>query len=94
MELLRKKYWKMNKPFDFWEDYDRLCKSLIEFDKKVIAEDLKKVKSYVNGLTDGWFDFMVEFENVIKEHYEDLSADEKNIAENLLSELKKSLDNR
>lgn len=84
----------MNKPFDFWEDYDRLYKSLIEFDKKVIAEDLKKVKSYVNGLTDGWFDFMVEFENVIKEHYEDLSADEKNIAENLLSELKKSLDNR
>ena len=84
----------MSKPFNFWQDYDRLCNSLVELDKKVIAEDLKKVKLYVNGLTDGWFDFMLEFENVIKENYEDLSVEKKNIADNLLLELKKSLDNR
>ena len=56
--------------------------------------EVKEGKLYVNGLTDGWFDFMLEFENVIKENYEDLSVEEKDIADNLLFELKKSLDNR
>lgn len=49
---------------------------------------------YANGMTDDWFDFMNGFEEVLKDNQVSLSADEKNIADDLLFKLKKSLTDR
>lgn len=80
--------------FDFWEAYDNLCKSLVQADKKVISDNLKKVQMYANGMTDGWFDFMEGFEKVINDNRTALSNEEKNTADDLLFKLKKSLTDR
>ena len=80
--------------FDFWLEFDNLCKSLILADKKVIADSLKTAQMYATGLTDGWFEFMNTFEKTLHVNQSSLSIEEKNTAENLLLKLKKHLAER
>ncbi len=42
---------------DFWDNYDNLITDFEKSDKVELSEQLKQVKRYVNGLTDGWYDF-------------------------------------
>ena len=84
----------MAETFDFWAEYENLCKSLILADKKVIADSLKTAQMYATGLTDGWFDFMTAFEKTLKDNQSSFSTGEKHIAEDLLSKLKKHLADR
>ncbi len=83
----------INNTLDFWTAYENLCKSLMEADKKIIADSLKKAQMYVNGMTDGWFDFMDAFEKTIQANQASLNIEEKNTAHALLGELKKSFTN-
>ena len=80
--------------FDFWTSYDDLCNLLILANKKSIAGDLKKAQLPLNGLTDGWYLFLEGFEKAIRENETFLDERERNIADDLLSKLRKSLSDR
>lgn len=92
------KFWTYKKitkePYDFWLTYGNLCDSLERANKKPIADSLKEIQKYANGLTDGWFDFLNSLDKVIKDNETLLNAEEKDIAADLLFKLKKSLKNR
>lgn len=41
----------------FWDNYDNLIEDFKKSNKVDLADKLSQVKRYVNGLTDGWYDF-------------------------------------
>jgi len=76
---------------DYWKNFDQLCSMLTMNNKTKIETELQKAKRYVNGLTDGWYDFLNAFTAIIDNNKKDLSTEEHQLAEFLLSSLKKSL---
>ena len=42
---------------EYWKNYDLLISKIEKGNLYKIAIDLRTAKSYVNGLTDGWYDF-------------------------------------
>ncbi len=56
-----------------------------------MAEQLINAKSYVNGLTDGWYDFLYLFKVLIFKNAETLSLDCKVQADILITQLAKAL---
>ena len=51
---------------DYWKIFDDLCYSLKKQDKTKIIEELFFARLHVNGLTDGWYDFL----NQLKKNYQ------------------------
>ncbi|NQY30014.1 MAG: hypothetical protein HRT69_11155 [Flavobacteriaceae bacterium] len=74
---------------NYWEKFDALCQSVLNKDEQDLHYSLKGAQQYANGLTDGWHDFLNEFEKVIKEYK--LSNEDNNVAQSLISTLKESL---
>lgn len=56
---------KMN---DYWITYCEFCKDLESNGKIEIVEKLKDAQGFVNGMTDGWFQFLSEL-MVIRKDY-------------------------
>lgn len=79
---------------DYWPLFDKLIK-LLDIDKKqqIIAE-LEDAQSYVNGLTDGWFEFKSAFEKTLKSNKSQMTIEQLDIADFLISSLNKVLTNR
>lgn len=76
---------------DYWILYNKLIDLLKIDGKDTIASRLQRAQFYVNGLTDGWFDYKDEFENIFASYRTELTIEEKEIAEFLLTSLKESL---
>ena len=51
--------------FDYWKTYDALCQDVQQNGNEELAYKLKDIKGYVNGLTDGWYEFLYAFETTI-----------------------------
>lgn len=75
---------------EYWQRYDSLC-NIIKPENNQLAEQLINAKSYVNGLTDGWYDFLDLFKVLIFKNAETLSLDCKVQADNLITQLAKAL---
>src|SRR5690606_37423449 len=43
---------------EYWKLFDNLCNSLNLDNKQFIVTELKDAQQYVNGLTDGWYEFL------------------------------------
>ena len=84
----------MNKRIDswseYWQKYNSLC-DIIRSENNQLAEQLIDAKLYVNGLTDGWHDFLNVFKELIFKNAETLSLDCKVQADILITQLEKSL---
>ena len=65
---------------DFWSLFDKLMNLLIYNNQLDIVSDFKNAQKYVNGFTDGWYEFKIAFERVIQVHIEDLTEEQLNIA--------------
>jgi hypothetical protein len=50
---------------DYWLIFDVVCESLISRELIEIVDKLKDAQLYVNGLTDGWFEFYTRLESII-----------------------------
>lgn len=77
---------------DYWEKYDLLCSELEDEGKQNVVRELRKAQSYVNGLTDGWYDFLNTFEKTMRN--EKLEGQTQKLAETLVETLKFRLENR
>ena len=75
---------------EYWNYYDSLCKSIN--DEELINE-LNEAKKYVNGMTDGWYDFLNAFESAIS-NSSGLNSKQQALSEQLIKELKGTLKNR
>lgn len=79
---------------DFWKIFDELIDLLQSDEKKMIIDEFKDSQKYVNGLTDGWFEFKFAFEKSLKSNRQHLTAEQNEIADFLLTTLNESLTNR
>jgi hypothetical protein len=79
---------------DFWKIFDELI-ALLQSDKNtMIIDEFKDAQKYVNGLTDGWYEFKFAFEKSLKSNRHHLSVEQNEIADFLITTLNKSLTNR
>lgn len=78
----------------YWELFDKLCASLDQRGEIAIVESLRDSQRSVNGLTDGWWDFLVRFRSTVKEADKDLLPMERGIIATLDSTLHTALTKR
>ena len=79
---------------DFWKIFDKLIDQLQSEKKTMIIDEFKDAQKYVNGLTDGWFEFKIAFEKSLRSNRQNLTAEQNEIADFLITTLNKSLTNR
>jgi hypothetical protein len=77
---------------EYWEKYDLLCSDLKKDGDLETFKELLEVKKYVNGLTDGWFDFLVGFEKIIETNK--MKNEYRKKASEMTTDLRKMLENR
>ena len=88
------KDYKLNDWQDFWKIFDELIDLLSSDNKTIIIDEFKDAQKYVNGMTDGWYEFKFAFEKSLKSNRQHLTAEQNEIAEFLITTLNKSLTNR
>lgn len=79
---------------DYWKIFDELISLLNIDDQLEIVSEFKDAQKYVNGLTDGWYEFKFAFEKSLKSNSQNMTNEQNQIADFLLSSLTKSLNNR
>ena len=79
---------------DYWRIFDELIEQLLSENKLEITVEFKDAQKYVNGLTDGWYEFKFAFEKVLNSNRQYMTEDQNEIADFLLTTLNKSLANR
>jgi len=75
MEEYKIKNWR-----DFWNIFNKLICLLRDNNQLDVVLDFRDAQKYVNGFTDGWYEFMIAFEKAIETHKENLTIEELNIA--------------
>lgn len=76
---------------NFTGEFTNFCESLSNNGKSNIATRLNDAKKYLNGLTDGWFDFKNEVDSIFNLYKTELSDNELSYFECLRVELNKML---
>ena len=76
----------------FWDKYDNLIDDSKNLNKLELAEKLSQVKRYVNGLTDGWHDFMNGLKDILNS--ESLDKGDKSRIKEIIKLTEKRLKNR
>lgn len=79
---------------EYWKLFENLCISLNLDSKQFIVTELKDAQQHVNGLTDGWHEFLDKFEKVNNAYAKNFSQEQHNLAKTLIQNLKSSLRNR
>ena len=79
---------------DYWNIFDELMELLKADKQEQIISEFINSQRYVNGLTDGWFDFKSEFEKTLSANRNKMSVDQTDIADFLIMTINKSLANR
>jgi hypothetical protein len=54
---------------DYWNLFDNLCHSLTGHNHAEVAVSVQEAQKYVNGLTDGWHEFLHCFQQVMKHNF-------------------------
>lgn len=81
---------RINNWSEYWQRFDALC-SNIKSENSQLAGQLISAKLYANGLTDGWYDFLNLFKELMFNNAKTLSSDSKVQADALITELEKAL---
>ena len=79
---------------DYWKIFDELIEQLTSENKIEIVAEFEKAQKYVNGLTDGWYEFKFALEKSINSNKQNMTEEQYQITEFLLTTLNKSLINR
>lgn len=79
---------------DYWKIFDELIGLLKADNQTQIVADFKDAQLYVNGMTDGWYEFKFAFEKVLNSNKDKLTTKQLDIANFLVSTLDKYLKNR
>lgn len=77
---------------DYWKKYDAFNQSFKQSDRNEISIGLEDARSYVNGLTDGWHEFLVRLKE-IRSSFTTLTNSELETLDKMISELETHLKN-
>ena len=78
----------------YWFLFDKFI-SLLEIDSKnSLVSELKDAQKFVNGLTDGWYEFKFAFEKIMAINMQNMTKEQIHIANSLLNLLNNYLKNR
>jgi len=79
---------------DYWNVFRDLCTSLSNKSKTEVVRQLKDARGYVNGLSDGWHEFLNRFKQVCSKYREQIEADDTATCNLLIQTLTESLERR
>ena len=79
---------------DYWKIFDDLCISLKNQNKTKINEELFFARLHVNGLTDGWNDFLIKFKETYEKNVNNLLPEDIERCKVLIEALTTSLKRR
>lgn len=78
-------------PSEYWKRYELFNRSFKESNRPTISDSLEDARCYVNGMTDGWFEFLEKL-ILIRKQYSDLFVESEKIKiSDLISELEEHL---
>ncbi len=86
--------YKVTSWLEYWKIFEELIGLLNSDNKTDIALEFIDAQKYVNGLTDGWYEFKSAFENSLNTNRQNLTEEQNQIVNFLLTTLNKSLTNR
>ena len=69
---------------DYWKLFDGLISLLNSDNKEEVSAELKDAQKYVNGLTDGWYEFKFAFEKVLRSNRVKMTSEQTEIADFLI----------
>lgn len=78
---------------EYWQLYQVLY-SNIKKENELLAQRLKQTQFYATGLTDGWYDFLNSFKEVISENSNNIKSEDLELANLLITTLENSLKSR
>lgn len=85
----------MEYTFTTWEEYWGLFDKLIELLNKdnqiTIAKSFKESQAFVNGLTDGWYEFKFAFQKTFETNRSRMKKEQLDLAESLMIGLNRIL---
>lgn len=67
---------------EYWNKFDQLIQSLQKDKNFDVVLELKEAQRYVNGMTDGWFEFLNEFNRIMATNRDRLSRQQIDLADN------------
>jgi len=82
---------KINSWSDYWSIFDKLIDLLKAENKDSIVLDFKDAQKYVNGLTDGFYEFKFAFEKSYQSNKIRMTDNQKEIADFLILKIAESL---
>jgi hypothetical protein len=68
---------------EFWKTVNEFIADLEASGNSPAADELKKGKSLVTGLTDGWADFLESIEKVKKQHWSQFNSAQRSTLKNI-----------
>tara|TARA_R110001632_G_scaffold230106_2_gene367159 strand:+ start:28 stop:273 length:246 start_codon:yes stop_codon:yes gene_type:complete len=77
---------------DYWKKYEAFNKSFKQSDRNEISIGLEDARTYVNGLTDGWHEFLVRLKE-IRNSFTTLTNSELETLDKMIRELETNLKN-
>lgn len=72
---------------EFWRTVNELIAELEKSGNSLASDEMKNGKSMVNGLTDGWADFLKSIEKVKKQNSPRLSSTQRSTLKNIHREV-------
>lgn len=72
---------------DYWNIFDELIELLKKDEKFFIANDFLETQKYVNGLSDGWYDFKDAFQKTYELYKENMTKEQIEISRFLMRTL-------
>lgn len=79
---------------DYWNIFDELIDLLKKEQKTSIVDGFKEAQKYVNGLTDGWYEYKFAFEETLESNKENMTKEQIDISEFLMRTLNDVLNRR
>jgi hypothetical protein len=71
---------------EYWIQFDELCNSILKNGNQNAYDELNLAKLNVNGMTDGWYEFLLVTEKVLDTH--NISDDDQKTARILIDLLR------
>lgn len=78
----------------YWDTFDKYCASLTKKNQLEVVAKLKDAKKYVNGLTDGWYEYLIRVKQLRSDYENQLEKEENKELDYLIKSIDKMLRNR
>jgi hypothetical protein len=82
---------KMTSWDDYWKAFDSLIDKLQQGGQTQIVKELKGIQKYVNGMTDGWFDFKTGMQKTLELNKNEMTDEQVDILTDLITALQEAL---